>query len=326
MKVCVFGGGAIGSHFAARLVQGGAEVSVVARGAQLAAIRADGIRLEAADGAFQARVTASDRPAELGPQDAVLVAVKAPSLPSVAAAIGPLLGQGTPVAFLMNGIPWWYFHAHGGALDGRRLPLVDPDGALWRAIGPERAIGGVVYSACTVLRPGVVHVENSRSRLILGEPDGALSARAEALAAHLRGPGVAVEVSGRIRDEIWSKLLLNLTSIPFSVLTLAPPRALYTEPAVTEAAERIIDEAVAVAEALGCRPRHDAVALVGQYLKMAHKPSMLQDLELGRSMEIDALLEAPLALARLVDRPTPLLDLLVALVKVRARVAGLYPG
>ncbi len=178
MKICVFGAGAIGGHLAARLAHGGADVSVVARGAHLAAIRANGLRLEAPDANFTVKVAATDDPATLGPQDAVLVTVKAPALGSVAASIAPLLGPDTPVVFVINGIPWWYFDQHGGALDGTPLDSLDPGGAVRAAIGPARAIGGVVYSACTVTAPGVIEVEHLRNRLVLGELDGTLSARA----------------------------------------------------------------------------------------------------------------------------------------------------
>lgn len=324
MKVCVFGAGAVGGHVAGRLAKGGAEVSVVARGPYLEAIRADGLTVQAADGEIRASVAASDDPHRLGQQDWVIVTVKAPALPSVAAGIGPLLGPDTPVVFLMNGIPWWYFHGDGGAFDGRRLPLIDPDGAVWNAIGPERAVGGVAYSACTVLRPGVVAVENRRSRLILGEPDAARPDRLAPLAAVLSAGGIGIEVTPRIRDAIWSKLILNMTSGPLAILAQAAPRQVFAEPALEAVGRRIAAEVVGVAEAMGCHPIHDANAQVASYLQMDHKPSLLQDLELGRPMEIDGMFAAPLELARMGGAPTPTLDLLVALVKVRARMAGLY--
>ncbi len=203
MKVCVFGAGAIGGHLAGRLAEGGAAVSVVARGAQLDAIRADGLTVRAPDRTIHARVAASDDPAALGPQDAVLVAVKAPSLPSVAAGIGPLLGPETPVVFVMNGIPWWYFDRHGGPLDGRRLPRIDPGVGVREAVGPARTLGGVVYSACTVVAPGVIEVAGTGSRLVLGEPDRTAPLdRAEAIAAPLRAGGIKTVCTDHIRDEI----------------------------------------------------------------------------------------------------------------------------
>ena len=190
MRIAIYGAGAIGGHLAARLVRGGAEVSVVARGAQLAAIRERGIRVVAPDWDGVVPVAASDDPAALGRQDAVLVTVKAPALASVAAGIAPLLGPDTPVVFVMNGVPWWYFHAHGGKLDGGHLAQVDPGGAMWDAAGPDRAVGGVVYSACTVVEPGVIAVANKRSKLVIGEPDGRMTGRMAAIAAPLQAAGI----------------------------------------------------------------------------------------------------------------------------------------
>lgn len=326
MKVCVYGAGAIGGHVAGRLAKGGAEVSVVARGAQLAAIQANGLRVRAPDGDIHAQVKASADPAALGRQDVVIVTVKAPALPAVAAGIGPLLGQDTPVVFAMNGIPWWYFHAAGGAHDGMRLDKLDPCGAVWQAVGPERAIGGVLYSACTVTAPGEIEVENLRSRIVLGEPDGRRSARAEALAEVLRAGGLVMEVSERIRDAVWAKLLLNLGSGPLAVLTGCAPEGFYAEDACRDATRRILAEGAAIAAALGCTVSPDVEGQIRNASKSSHKPSILQDLELGRPMEIEAIYAAPLELARLHGVPTPTLDLLVAMTRARARAAGLYSG
>src|SRR5580700_2402357 len=171
MRICVFGAGSVGGYLAAYLARGGAEVSVVARGAHLAAIRANGLTVETPDEALTVRIAASDNPFELGRHDLVLVTVKAPALPEVAATIAPLLGSQTAVAFVMNGIPWWYFHAHGGPLDGRQLGLLDPNGALWRTVGPERAIGAVFWPACSVPAPGVIRLlTGAGSGTVFGEP------------------------------------------------------------------------------------------------------------------------------------------------------------
>ena len=319
----MFGAGAVGGHLAARLARGGAEVSVVARGAHLAAIRERGLRVEAKDGTLHAAVAASDDPAALGPQEMVLVTVKAPALPAVAAGIGPLLGAKTPVVFVMNGIPWWYFHKTGGGQEGRRLPRIDPDDAVWRAVGPGRAIGGVVYSACTVIAPGVVEVETDRNRLVLGEPDGRLTPRVENLAEVLRAGGFAIDVTADIRTAIWAKLALNLVSGPLSVLSGHATRDAFAEPACREAARVAQGEALAIAAALGCRPDVDPEKMLAQQGRLAHKASILQDLELGRPMEVAALFEAPLELARMAGVATPMLDLLVALARLRAKAAGL---
>ncbi len=326
MRICVYGAGAIGGHLAVRLAKGGATVSVIARGGHLAAIQAHGLTVHAADGVHQARVEATDDPASLGPQDAVLVTVKAPALPEVAAGIPPLLGPDTAVAFVMNGIPWWYFNDLAGPLEGRSLPRIDPGDALRRALGPGRAIGGVVYSASAVTEPGVIHVEQPNSRVILGEPDGSLSDRVRTLAGLITKGGISGEATPSIRSEIWNKLLSNLAGGTLAVLTGAPPKSVYAEPVAVDAARRVMAEAAAIARALGADPRADHEARIDSGRSMDHRPSILQDLDQGRPMEIDGMFDAPLALARLAGVETPTLDLLVALCKVRARGAGLYAG
>ena len=263
-------------------------------------------------------------PAELGPQDAVIVATKAPALPAVAAAIAPLLGPDTPVRFAMNGVPWWYFHHHGGTLDGRRLPLVDPDDAVWNAIGPQRALGGVVYSACSVTAPGEVQVDNATNRLVLGEPDGQITPRLQALAAALHDDGLRIDTTSEIRREIWAKLLMNLGSGPLAVLTQSAPEVYSREPACEAATRAVYAEGLAIATALGYPPVVDVDRALKFSRRMSHRPSILQDLDIGRPMEIAGLYLATLELARLVDVPTPTLDLLTALVKLRAAASGLY--
>lgn len=324
MRVCVFGAGAIGGHLAMRFARGGAEVSVVARGPHLAAIQRDGLRVRAVDGEHHVHVHANDDPAVLGPQDAVVVTVKAPALPQVAVGIAPLLRADTGVAFVMNGIPWWYFHALAGDLEGRRLPRIDLDDALWRAVGPERAIGGVVYAASAVVAPGMIDVEQPRSRVVFGEPDGRISDRAQALAALLKAGGIIGEVSPDIRTEIWNKLINNLAGGTLAVLAGVAPRHVYAEPACAEAGKRVMQEAAAVAEALGSKPNHGFDQRIAGQSGMDHKPSILQDLELGRPMEVDGLFDAPVELAHMAGVAAPTLELLVALAKARARGAGLY--
>jgi 2-dehydropantoate 2-reductase len=324
MRICVYGAGAIGGHLAVRLARGGAEVAVIARGAHLAAIQANGLTVHAIDGTHQVRILATDEPASLGPQDAVFVTVKAPALPQVAAGIGPLLTPDTPVAFVMNGIPWWYCIRLGGPHDGTPLPRVDPDNALLRAVGAARTLGGVVYSASAVIEPGVIEVEQPKSRIILGEIDGTLSPRLEALAGVITKGGISGEASTEIRTEIWNKLISNLAGGSLAVLSGCAPKTVYTEPAAREAALRVMQEAAAIAGALGARPTTNHAGRVASQGSMDHKPSILQDLELGRPMEVDGLFDAPLVLARLGGVATPTLDLLVALCKLKARSSGLY--
>jgi 2-dehydropantoate 2-reductase len=324
MRACVYGAGAIGGHLAVRLAKGGADVSIIARGKHLAAIQANGLEVHAIDGVHKVKVQATDDPRTVGPVDAVFVTVKAPALPAVAAGIGPLLKQDTAVPFVMNGIPWWYFQHLGGPHDGRRLPRIDPDDVLMKSVGPDRAIGGVVYSASAVIDPGVIEVEQPKSRVVLGEPNGTLSPRVAALADVITKGGISGEATTEIRTEIWNKLLGNLAGGTLAVLTGFAPKTVYTEPAAREAALHLMHETAAIAQALGARPNTNYDARVKTQSGMDHKPSILQDLELGRPMEIDGMFDAPLALARIAGVETPTLDLLVALCKLRAQASGLY--
>jgi len=325
MKICVFGAGAIGGHVAARLAMGGAETSVVARGAQLAAIREKGLTITAPDGTHTVSVKAGDA-AAVGPQEAVIVTVKAPSLPQVAEAIGPLLKPDTTVAFVMNGVPWWYFDRHGGELDGRRLPAIDPGDALRKAIGIERTLGGVVYSACTVTEPGHIVTEHANNRVILGEVDGSDSPRAQAIAGYLSKGGISGEVTKQIRREVWMKLMGNLSQGPFTILSRQGIAGTLADPVVRAAVRRAMQESMAIASALGQGFEFDLDKRLAGSGKLVHKPSILQDLELGRPMEVDALFRVPLELARLVGVETPTLDLSVALATQAATAAGLYRG
>jgi 2-dehydropantoate 2-reductase len=324
MRVCVYGAGAIGGHLAVRLAKGGADVSVIARGRHLAAIQANGLEVHAVDGVHKIKVQATDDPRTVGPVDAVFVTVKAPALPAVAAAIGPLLKQDTAVPFVMNGIPWWYFQHLGGPHDGHKLSRVDPADALLNVVGADRAVGGVVYSASAVIDPGVIEVEQQKSRVILGEPNGTLSSRVTALTDLITKGGISGEPTTEIRTEIWNKLISNLAGGTLAVLSGSAPKTVYTEPAAREAALRMMREAASIAAALGARPGTNHDARVKSQGSMDHKPSILQDLELGRPMEVDGMFDAPLVLARIAGVETPTLDLLVALCKLRARASGLY--
>jgi len=324
MRICIYGAGAIGGMLAGRLAKGGAEVSVVARGAQLAAIREKGLTVRAADGEMQSRPRASDNPADLGPQDAVVVCTKVPALPSVAAGIAPLLGPETPVAFVTNGIPWWYFDRHGGPEEGRRIPEVDPGDAVRKAVGVERTLGGVIYSACSVTEPGVVEVSSRTGKLFLGEPDGSRSPRAVALATAFKAGGLACSVSPDIRTEVWGKLLNNLANGPICLLTRRSIRDTFRDPVVRDAARRVVEEGLAIAAAMDRPVPTTAEERISLSVDIPHKPSILQDLEMGRPLEIDALFTVPLRLARERGVPTPTLSLTVAMAVQAAEAAGLY--
>ena len=327
MKICVYGAGAIGGHVLGRLVaKGETEVSAIARGDTLAVLRAQGIRVKTPRGAIGGRVAATDDPRTLGVQDAVVVAVKAPALPSIVGGLKPLIGPETSVAFVMNGIPWWYLHGAPGPLAGKRLSRVDPGDALLETVGIERAIGGVIYGGCDAVAPGVVQVEAPQTRLILGHPDDGRSARIDAFAAALRAEDFIVEASTNIRRDLWAKLQVNITSGLFACLTDQSIREAYDETLCQAGVRSLVDETVALAAALGCASGFNAERLSRQAGGQQRKTSIALDLDLHRPIEFDAMFGAPLELARWLGVPTPTFDLLAGLLKLRAIAAGSYPA
>ena len=260
----------------------------------------------------------------LGPQDYVIVTLKAHSVPPLVRRMQPLIGDRTTIVSGVNGVPWWYFHKIGGALEGTRLASVDPGDAQWEGFGPDRVLGCVVYPAAEVSEPGVIrHIEGNR--FSLGEPDGSKSERAMALSQALSAAGLKAPVRPRLRDEIWVKLWGNLSFNPISALTHATLDVLCTDPGTRAVARGMMLEAQAIAEKLGVKfpidveRRIDGGAAVG-----AHRTSMLQDLDAGRPMEIDALIGSVQELGRITDTPTPTIDTVTALTKLRAKTAGLY--
>ena len=242
MKICIFGAGAIGGYMGAKLAQAGADVSLVARGPHLKAMRENGLRLIEEEGETTVKVTASDNAADLGPQDYVIVTLKAHSVPPVVPKIQPLIGENTTIVSGVNGVPWWYFHKVGGPLEGTRLASVDPGNAQWDGFGPDRVLGCVVYPAAEVIEPGVVkHIEGNR--FSLGEPGGSKSDRAVALSQALTAAGLKAPVRPKIRDEIWVKLWGNLSFNPISALTHATLDVLCTDPGTREVARNMMIEA-----------------------------------------------------------------------------------
>ena len=254
----------------------------------------------------------------------MIVAVKAPALPEVAATIGPLLRDDTPVMFVMNGIPWWYFYAHGGALDGRRLPLIDPGDVVWNAVGPQRAIGSVIYSSNTVVGPGIIRNTSGRVHLIIGEPTGQKTPRIKAIADAVNISGAKCDITERIRDDIWTKLLANMSSNPLTFLGQCSLGAVFAEPVCVAAVKTMAAEAAAIARALGCEVHLDVDSAFAGASR--HKPSIVQDLERGRPLELDAMFTVPAEFGKMLGVKTPMLDLFVTLMKLRARAAGLYPA
>ena len=325
MRIAIYGAGAIGGYLGCELARAGTDVTMIARNRTLAAIRENGITLHIDGETRVGRPATTGDPGEAGPQDAVIVAVKADAAPVIAPQIAPMLGSETVVVTATNGVPWWYFHDHGGALAGTRLETVDPGGIQWRTIGPERAIGCVVYPAAEAIAPGVIrHI--SLNRFSLGEPDGSKSDRILRLAGALKTAGFSAPVRPRIRNEIWLKLWGNLSFNPVSALTGATLGQMASDPLVRPVIAAMMAEGQAVGEALGVSfgvtydKRIDGAGKVG-----AHRTSMLQDLDAGRKLEIDALVSAVQELGGLVKIDTPTVDIVAALVKMRAQADGLYP-
>ena len=325
MKACIYGAGAIGGWLGVALAQAGCSVSLVARGATLAALKAEGLRLRRPDGhVTQVAVTAESDPAALGVQDLVVVAVKAPGLPEVARAVAPLVGPHTIVLTAMNGVPWWFLDGVGGAVQGHALESVDAGGVIAHAIPAHNVVGSVVHTSCSLEAPGFVR-QHFGNRLIVGEPDGNQSARLLALAETLQRGGIDVEVSGCIQKDIWFKLWGNLTMNPISALTGATTDRILDDDLVRGFVSAVMLEAKAIGEKLGLpidqqpEDRHAVTRKLG-----AFKTSMLQDVEAGKPLEIDALVGAVRELGQITHTPTPHTDALLGLVRLMARTRNLY--
>lgn len=324
MKVCVVGAGAIGGWIGARLsASGAAEVSAVARGATLRSLQTHGWRLQTADDLVSSPVHAAADADELGEQDLVIIAVKAPALASVAELLPPLLGPATVVLPFMNGVPWWF--GHGTKLGQDPLRSVDPHGIVAAAVDVDRVLGGVVHASCTVPEPGLVrHVMGNG--LIVGEPLGGVSARAEEVGGVLAAAGFNATVSTDVRYDIWYKLWGNMTMNPISALTGATADRVLADPLVREFCSAAMREASEIGQQLGCdisetpEDRHRVTAKLG-----AFKTSMLQDVEAGRAVELDALVGAVREIGERLGMPTPNIDALMGLSRLAARMRGLYP-
>jgi len=324
MKFAIYGAGAIGGLLGAHLARTGEDVTLIARGPHLAAMREKGLKVSGHSGDFTVKPRATDNPAEAGPQDYVIVALKSHAVAPIAEKMAPLLGPKTAVVMAVNGVPWWYFHGLEGPLKDRRIPLVDPGDRQWQHIGPERVIGCVVYPAAEVVAPGEIrHVENDR--FSLGEPDDSRSERVLALSKALAKAGFKAPVKTDIRGEIWVKLWGNVAFNPISALTGGTLKSICTDLETRATARAVMGEAEAIANKLGVTmplpvdKRIDGAAAVGE-----HKTSMLQDFERGRPVELDAVVGAVAELGRLVGQPTPMIDALYALTRHKAIRAGLY--
>jgi 2-dehydropantoate 2-reductase len=319
MRIAVFGAGAIGTYLAVALHQAGAQVTVIARGQTLAAIRTQGVTRITKDKRITADVLACADAREAGPQDCVIVALKSQDFPGAAEHIASLTRQDTMLVTAMNGIPYWYFHAADPAWRGRAIQSVDPGGRLLRLLPPEMAVGCVIYCFAEIVAPGVVDQSGS-DRIILGEPDGTMSPRIRALAAILEKGGLEAPVTPTIRDEIWGKLWGNLSMNPLSALTGATMDRLTSDPDLRGVALGMMVEAAETAKALGIVFPMDVderIRIAGR--AGARKTSMLQDAERGRPLEIEAILGAVVELGTLTGHPMPLCRAILALARERGR-------
>jgi 2-dehydropantoate 2-reductase len=320
MKIAVVGAGAIGGYVGGWLAAAGEDVTFIARGANLDAIRRDGMRVIDEDGAaVVARAAVYDRTTDAGVHDVVILAVKAHQVGAIAADVAKLCHDETSIVTMQNGIPWWYFHKHGGEYEGMPVRSADPDGSIARLIDANRVIGSVVYPAATLESPGVVRVVEGK-RFTLGEPDGSTSVRAQTVSAALTRAGFKAPVIADIRSEIWLKLWGNLSFNPISALTHATLLGLLQFPQTRELSVQMMREAEAVANKLGVTFRIGIDRRIAGAEKVGeHKTSMLQDVETGRPMEIEALVGAVVELGRLTNTPTPHIDAVYALVSLLAQ-------
>ena len=324
MKVCIYGAGAVGGWIGHGLARTGCSVSLVARGATLEALGRQGLRLNQAGVTAAQAVHASSSPAELGVQDLVVISVKAPALNDVAQHIASLIGPNTLVMTAMNGVPWWFLQDFGGHYAGQSLTSIDPMGEIANAIAPQHIIGCVVHASCSLDAPGVVH-HHFGNKLIIGEPSGKKTQRVVQLAALLEQAGFEVPVSEQIQKDIWFKLWGNMTVNPISALTGATTDLIMGDDLVRSFISSVMLEAKEIGARLGIaidqqpEDRHAVTLKLG-----AFKTSMLQDVEAGKSIELDALVTAVKELGALTQVPTPCTDALLGLARLQARVRGLY--
>ena len=324
MRICVFGAGAVGGFLAARLARADNDVSVIARGAHLDAVKSGGIAVRAAADDFTVSVRASDRPSDLGPQDAVFVTLKATALRSFAESAKPLIGAGTAVVFCQNGIPWWYAEA----LSPTRpqppdLSRLDPGALLARAVAPEHIVGGVVYSPNEAVAPGIiVNTGAGRDQVLIGEPDDSATERVRRLRAVLVAAGIGSPDVSDIRAAIWRKIMSNLSASALGLLVEKETDVIARDPALHEVSQRLRTEVVAIASAHGVTFQEQGERQRGA--PSHHKASLLQDYEAGRPMEIEAIFMAPLAFAQIAKIDVPVLQTVAALAARRAAERGLY--
>jgi 2-dehydropantoate 2-reductase len=325
-KICIFGAGAIGGYLAACLHDAGADVSLIARGQHLNAIKENGLKLEINGEIRSFKLNASDNPADFGRQDYVIIALKAHGISHITETIQPLLDPDTAVVSAVNGLPWWYFYKANTdtELDDKPLMSVDPEASIWNNIGPERAIGCVVYPACEISKPGTItHIDGNR--ISLGEPSGESTQRIKTLSDLMIRGGLKAPQKKRIRDEIWIKLWGNCSFNPVSALTGASLDEIAEDPDARKLVAEIMSECKQVGEALSIRfavSIEDRINGAGRII--GHKPSTRQDIERGRPLEIAPLVTALIEIAKELQIDTPALVSTSALLKLQARTLGLY--
>ena len=316
MRFAIYGAGAIGAYLGAKLAIAGEDVALIARGPHLAAMQAHGVRVRAADGDFEAHPQVTDDPAQVGPVDYLVLAVKAHGLTAIAPLLAPLIGPETAIVPAQNGIPWWYFHGQGGAWKGTRLETADPGGIIAAHVPSERVIGCVVYPAAVIAEPGVIeHIEGNR--FSIGELDGSTSDRLRALSNAIGAGGLRAPIRSNIRQEIWVKLLGNLAFNPVSALTKASLAEIAADPDVSGVVRAMMEEAQAVATALGIElPISIDQRMAGAEKVGDHKTSMLQDVEAAKPTEIEGLVGTVLELGRMLHQPMPYTDAVYACAKL----------
>lgn len=326
MKICIFGAGAIGGYMGVKLSLAGADVSFIARGPNLAAMKSNGATL-LSEGQTQVAIAKyTDDPSEVGPQDYVILSVKAHALRPAVDSIRSLLGPKTVLVPAINGVPWWYFYKLPGPYENTRLKTIDTGGVLWEKLDPARVVGCIVYPATELIKPGVIE-HTYGNRFEIGEPDGSRSDRAVAFSEMMIRAGFRCPVRPRIRDNLWIKLWGNLSFNPICALTMATLDVVTGDPETRAVARAMMLEGQAIAEKLGVKFPIDVDARIAGAAEVGvHKPSTLVDLERGRPMEIDALLGAVVEMGQLLGLATPTCDVVLALVRQRARTAGCYPG
>jgi 2-dehydropantoate 2-reductase len=324
-RICIFGAGAVGGVLAGKLSAAGHDVSVVARGAHLESIRADGLRVFTGDEVARHRVRVSESGADLGAQDLIISAVKAHALSTAAEALGALGGNEAPILFILNGVPWWYPYKAGGTLDSSRLASIDPHGRIWRTIGPQRALGSVIYTKASMPSPGVVRYQGA-ARLIVGEPDNTLSPRLVEALDMLKVEGIAAEATDSIRVAVFGKLLNTISLNQVCALTGSQINEIVADAATRELVRALMEECASVGRAIGAPIDVDIDARIAANADVAFKPSTLQDLEAGKPLEIDALVAAVSELGRAAKVATPLTDAVYALMHRIAVKRGLYQG